>query len=675
MSKLFRKLRQRLGPHNSNINNNNTNISNTTITTATNATNVSTTHTHTHHSHHHHRHQTARFFQAIRDGNVKRVQTMLQANQVDANVTDPEQERSRPPLLTAARKGHAIMVDLLLQHGAAIDVLSASAGESALHIAAWNGYTAVVQVLLRNGVNVHVVNKKGQTALHHAVCRGRVAIVRLLLTAGANEMARDHLYETPLDVLRQRPKSSKARQDMEKLLFEQGDRHASLRNQSLLTLFFTAADYQNVSAWLDKMADSVAHVHECRIFYTIIRAAAQLQVIPMAAAQQWAAKVLGQTALRSKSEVSLNLLFLIVSKAHRDQMINEELYTKLNDYRKAKERSGEKTLNTTISPDIRWTIKQAAARVNGLEGTPEAVGVSLRFLFARMDLLRQKAAKRVDVETEIQAIEQQEQEALSTGKSTDSGDFDYHNKADDDDDAPLSQRFRKMKLKARASRTSFSTTGNNSLAAQTLATNKSDLSERSSGLAGAVHKARIESMVGFLGVVLNSILMGVEMYGASLNHLLQFIVDFGDPVHIQKIIATEFEYDKAAALRKHVGYGVNVARRVAQLKAVRSDGGGSVVQQAEEYLQVVIGRKDPLVNLGFCTVLLDAAKKIESGAGSFDDEEDNWDVLSKLSSDLEILSTVSPLPSIGSADYNRTPQPQRRQPGKENGINLRTGLR
>ena len=225
--------------------------------------------------------------------------------------------------------------------------------------------------------------------------------------------------------------------------------------------------------------------------------------------------------------------------------------------------------------------------------------------------------------------------------------------------APLSQRFRLARDYAKQSVATTTGTAASLTGGQTLA----DLSQTSSKLGNTIQRARLESMVGFLGVVLNSILMGVETYAASLNHLLQYVVDFGDPVHIQKIIATEFEYDKASALRKHVGYGVNVARRVAQIKVTRSANGpktkakhssngsvrSTIVQEAEEYLQVVIGRKDPLVNLGFCTVILDAAKRIETYVSAA--EPDDQSVLSKLSGDLEVLSQVSPLPSIGSADY------------------------
>ena len=50
-----------------------------------------------------------------------------------------------------------ILVEFLLNHGANTE-LKDSDGRTALHVAAWQGYTDIVQVLLLNGADVNSVD-------------------------------------------------------------------------------------------------------------------------------------------------------------------------------------------------------------------------------------------------------------------------------------------------------------------------------------------------------------------------------------------------------------------------------------------------------------------------------------------------------------------------------------
>jgi hypothetical protein len=595
------------------------------------------------------------FLVSIREGNTERCKQLLDDG-MDPNHSANDFDRGRPPLLTATRRGYTEIVRLLLEKGAQVNDASAGSGESALHIAAWNGYAQITHILLRQGADVHARNHQGKTPLHHAATQARVQVARTLMDAGAKETERDNFFETPLDAVRQKSRSSRARRQIEDLFLKEHPK----KLDTLLTVFFCKTNVNDVHGWFERMADSVQNVHECRIFYTILKASLALHIMPPDVANGWAAKVLGQTALLSKSSTSLNLLFLIVAKAYSDQMIDDDLYAKLNDYRKHK----VQTSNAGISPDIRFTIRKSVALMNGLEGTEKAVGLSLRFLFARLDKLRDSAERHRELKSEASRASAEASKNAGGGGRKSSPETNTTKEGTGNDgsttgealskklesldgsDAPLSERFRVARIYA--SNVTVGTLGSTGTR-MTTKTEKTTASTDSVKLIRALHRARIESVVGFIGVVLNSMLMGVETYGASFNHLLQFVVDFGDPVHIQKIIATEFEFEKATSLRKHVTYGVNVARRVAKLKVKR---GKTVVQEAEEYLQVVIGRKDPLVNLGFCTVIFDAVKKTDPDDDSAASSED-WDMLSRLSSDLEVLTTVSPLPSIGSADYGR----------------------
>lgn len=103
------------------------------------------------------------------------------------------------PLCDAASLGYADMVDLLLDHGARLEV--AGQGEPALHGAVRHGTLPVVQRLLAVGASPNDVDDMGQTAVHVAAEMDQCeAVLRLLLDAGADRKKRDLLGDAPLDV-------------------------------------------------------------------------------------------------------------------------------------------------------------------------------------------------------------------------------------------------------------------------------------------------------------------------------------------------------------------------------------------------------------------------------------------------------------------------------------------
>ena len=59
----------------------------------------------------------------------------------------------------------------------------------ALHRAALRGRAAVVEVLLRQGANVHTADARGRQALHYAAMEGHAAAVEALLRGGADVAA------------------------------------------------------------------------------------------------------------------------------------------------------------------------------------------------------------------------------------------------------------------------------------------------------------------------------------------------------------------------------------------------------------------------------------------------------------------------------------------------------
>lgn len=101
------------------------------------------------------------------------------------------------PLSLGARKGHIAVVQLLVEEGADIDTKDDN-GKTALSWAAQWGYTAIVQLLLGKGAAVDVRDSKGRTPLSWAAYNGHADIVRLLLEKGAAVDVKDTKGDTPL---------------------------------------------------------------------------------------------------------------------------------------------------------------------------------------------------------------------------------------------------------------------------------------------------------------------------------------------------------------------------------------------------------------------------------------------------------------------------------------------
>jgi ankyrin repeat protein len=102
----------------------------------------------------------------------------------------------------AALQGFTSMVELLLVHHGA-DVHSQDRrGNSALHDASFRGEEGVVRVLLQHNADVNTKRNDGRTPLHLACDDHRLNIARLLLSLGADIALIDQVSRTPLDYVR-----------------------------------------------------------------------------------------------------------------------------------------------------------------------------------------------------------------------------------------------------------------------------------------------------------------------------------------------------------------------------------------------------------------------------------------------------------------------------------------
>lgn len=94
---------------------------------------------------------------------------------------------SKAALYWAAEYGHADAAQVLLEHGANINLPEGLHGEAPLLIAALRGHIEVVEVLLAHGADVRAKDDRGRTAIQLAESSGHTEIVELLREAGADE--------------------------------------------------------------------------------------------------------------------------------------------------------------------------------------------------------------------------------------------------------------------------------------------------------------------------------------------------------------------------------------------------------------------------------------------------------------------------------------------------------
>lgn len=129
------------------------------------------------------------------DGNVEMMRYLVERNApIDLRCLGTQGPR---PIHWACRKGHAAVVQILLQTGVGVNA-SDLKGLTPLMTACMYGRTATAAYLLGMGAQNHLTDINGDTALHWAAYKGHPDLMRLLMYSGVDLQKTDNFGSTPL---------------------------------------------------------------------------------------------------------------------------------------------------------------------------------------------------------------------------------------------------------------------------------------------------------------------------------------------------------------------------------------------------------------------------------------------------------------------------------------------
>ena len=123
---------------------------------------------------------------AVRTGRVDAVEAALAATGSPATEVNRPDHKGWTPVMHAAYRGYAQVVELLAEAGADLDHAEAAKGFTALRLAIRQKHKATVAMLLARRASAHAVSADGHSPLTAAAMSGAAVSVRLLIANGAD---------------------------------------------------------------------------------------------------------------------------------------------------------------------------------------------------------------------------------------------------------------------------------------------------------------------------------------------------------------------------------------------------------------------------------------------------------------------------------------------------------
>lgn len=138
---------------------------------------------------------------AINNNDILAVQNLIQKG-ADVNELDANHDA---PLVIAAYKGYTEIVEKLLEAGADITAVDPEMKATALHAAAYAGRTEAAKVLIAYKIDIDKQGPyNGYTALHDAIWQNNIETTKVLIEAGANLEIKSKDGQTALDLAKSR---------------------------------------------------------------------------------------------------------------------------------------------------------------------------------------------------------------------------------------------------------------------------------------------------------------------------------------------------------------------------------------------------------------------------------------------------------------------------------------
>ncbi|KAJ8013614.1 hypothetical protein DPEC_G00031630 [Dallia pectoralis] len=127
--------------------------------------------------------------QAVLMNDEEELTNILQSKSANlpANVPD---KMGYTPLMVAAMKGYSRLVQILVQHGADVNLKTCS-GKNCLMLACFCGHLDIVKYLRENGASWGPQDRAGCTALHWAVDGGHLPVIQHMIQDGCEVDVRD----------------------------------------------------------------------------------------------------------------------------------------------------------------------------------------------------------------------------------------------------------------------------------------------------------------------------------------------------------------------------------------------------------------------------------------------------------------------------------------------------